>query len=164
MEKLVYVVWKKPDLSARQFRERMLGEVAPRLAALGVHGLSMNLVDEHVEYAAAMRLTRFDPPPAGTVSLWLDLADERGPLEGVLDDATERKAGYLVVESVPLRNTTHPAPLGQRVPGTNMVALIERPERIRTTTGSRTGTATTNASRSRRSALTCTFATSSCAL
>jgi hypothetical protein len=77
-----------------------------------------------------MRLTRFESPPSGTVSFWLDLADAREPYEQALAAVTERIAGYLVVESVPLHNTTHTAPLGERVPGTNMVALIERPERL----------------------------------
>ena len=54
MEKLVYVVWKKPGLSALQFSENMLGKVAERMLGVGVHKLSMNLVDDHVDYAAGM--------------------------------------------------------------------------------------------------------------
>ena len=76
------------------------------------------------------RITRLEPPVAGLVSFWLDAADERAPLERALAEATSRLAGYLVVESVPLRNTTQRAPLGQRTPGIVMVALIERPERM----------------------------------
>lgn len=130
MEKLVYVVWKKADVTPAEFKESMLGSVAERLLGLGVAKLSLNVADEHVEYAASMRLTRFDPPPAATVSFWLDCADDRAPHEEALAAAGDRIAGYLVVESVPLRNTTHTAALGERVPGTNMVALIERPEHI----------------------------------
>jgi hypothetical protein len=130
MEKLVYVVWKPAAESPTQFKDRMLGPVADALQELGVAKLSMNIADEHVEYAASMRLTQFDPPPTATVSFWLDCADDRGPYENALAAATDRIAGYLVVESVPLHNTTHKAPIGERVPGTNMVALIERPDHI----------------------------------
>jgi hypothetical protein len=63
----------------------------------------------------------------GARGLTLHLSD--ADVAGVAG-ATERLAGYLVVESVPLRNRTHPAPLGRRTPGVVMVALIERPERI----------------------------------
>jgi hypothetical protein len=130
MEKLVYVVWKPAAESPTQFKDRMLGPVADALQGLGVAKLSMNIADEHVEYAASMRLTQFDPPPAATVSFWLDCADDRGPYEDALATAADRIAGYLVVESVPLHNTTHTARIGERVPGTNMVALIERPDHI----------------------------------
>ena len=130
MEKLVYVVWKQVGATPGEFKDLMLGEVATRLQGLGVAKLSMNVADEHVAYADSMRLTKFDPPPAATVSFWLDCADDRGPYEEVLTSATDRIAGYLVVESVPLHNTTHTAALGERIPGTNMVALIERPEHI----------------------------------
>jgi hypothetical protein len=130
MEKLVYIIWKKADATASEFKDGMLGSVAERLLEIGTPKLSMNLADDDVEYAASMRLTRFDPPPSGTVSFWMDCADDREPYEAALATATDRLAGYLVVESVPLHNTTHTAKLGERVPGTNMVALIERPERI----------------------------------
>ena len=130
MEKLVYVVWKKPDLSPSQFKEQMLGAVADRIREIGTPKLAMNLVDGDVEHALQSRMTRFDPPPAGTVSFWVDVADQSGPYETALRDACERIAGYLVVESVPIVNTTHTAPLGERTPGINMVALIEKPERL----------------------------------
>jgi hypothetical protein len=130
MEKVVYVVWKDPALDAASFVECMTGQVAAGLEGLGVRGLSMNLVDGEAAGAAAARITKYDPPMAGTVSLWLDLCDERAAYEHVIAKAAERLAGYLVVESVPLANTVHPSGGGRRTPGINMVACIERPERI----------------------------------
>lgn len=130
MEKLVYVVWKKDALSVDDFASAMRGPVADALLAAGVEGLSMNLADADTDYATGMRLTKFDPPPRATVSVWVDCADDREAIEAAINSVGDRIAGYLVVESVPLRNTTHTAPTGQRVPGTNMVALIERPDRI----------------------------------
>lgn len=131
MEKLVYVLWKPADLSAVQFKDTILGPVAARMKALGVCRLSVNLADEDVAAAQRVRITRFDPPLAGTISFWLDNADDRGPYEAALAPVTARAAGYLVVESVPIVNTTQTAPLGARTPGINMVACIECPEGMR---------------------------------
>ena len=130
MEKLVYVVWKPSSASDPQFAHALLEVVGPKLAALGARGLTLHLSDAEAQGVLRARITRLDPPVSGLVSFWLDSADERAPLERVLAEATSRLAGYLVVESVPLRNTTRPAPLGRRTPGIVMVALIERPERM----------------------------------
>ena len=67
---------------------------------------------------------------AGLVTFWLDVSGDRERHERLLDDATDRIAGYLVLEAVPIVNTTHTAALGERTPGVNMVACIERPERL----------------------------------
>ena len=130
MEKLVYVLWKRELDSPADFKEAMLGDVSKRFLELGVHKLSFNIVDDVAESVASARLTKLDPPVAGTVSFWLDMADDRPPYEQALARATSRSAGYLVAESVPLVNTTHTAALGERTPGTNMVALLEKPERL----------------------------------
>jgi hypothetical protein len=129
MEKLVYVLWRSADAGQDDFA-KTLRAMGARWARLGARKVSVNVVDHFVEPALAVRLTHFDPPPAAMVSFWMDTCDDRGPIEDELADRTSRRAAYLVVESVPLVNTTHTARLGERTPGTNMVALIERPERI----------------------------------
>lgn len=129
MEKLVYVLWKPAPVTAGTFCDS-LGAVVAEVRRAGGSGIALNLVDRDVEPALQVRLTRFDPPPAGLLCFWLDACDDRGPIERALEKCTARFAGYLVVESVPLRNTTHLSPPGQRTPGINMVALIERPDRI----------------------------------
>jgi hypothetical protein len=58
------------------------------------------------------------------VSFWLDSALERGALERTLRSAAPQIAGYSVLESVALANTTRRAAPGERTPGVNMVALI----------------------------------------
>jgi hypothetical protein len=130
VEKLVYVLWKRAGDGDDAFVERMLGPTARRLRELGVRGLSMNLVDAEARSVARARITHLDPPISGLASFWLDAADDRGPAEQALATATARLAGYLVVESVPIVNRTRIVPLGQRTPGIQMVALIERPERL----------------------------------
>ena len=130
MEKLVYVVWKPPATSDEAFASTLRERVAPQLSTLGARRLTLHLVDAEATSVQRARITRLEAPVAGLVSFWLDAADQRGPLEAALAEATARLAGYLVVESVPLRNTTRRVPLGQRTPGIVMVALIERPERM----------------------------------
>lgn len=130
MEKLVYVLWKENALTDEEFKRALLEGVAKRCLELGTHQLSVNVVDEFVAHTKAVRRTRFDPPLSGLVTFWLNAADDRGPYEDALADVTSRLAGYLVTESVPIVNTTHVAPLGERTPGINMVACIERPERL----------------------------------
>ncbi len=130
MEKLVYVLWKRDSDQPNGFRDRVLGEVATRLQSLRARKLEVNLGDRDTAYAEAVRRTKLDPPPVGILSFWLDSADDRGPLEDVLAESTGSFHGYLVVESVPIRNTTQSVPLGQRTPGVNMIALLERPDWI----------------------------------
>lgn len=126
MEKLIYLVWKSPEVAAEAFRERMLGELAERLVSEGARGLAMNLIDEHAVRAQKLRITRSPDPIAGTISVWLDTALGRGPVEAAIAGATSRQAGYLVLESVPLVNTSQHARPGERTPGIQTVALIER--------------------------------------
>lgn len=130
MEKLVYVLWKASALTDEAFKREMLETVVKRFLELGTYRLSVNLVDEFVAHTKAVRRTQFDPPVSGMISFWLDAADNRMPYEDALATVTSRQAGYLVVESVPIVNTTHVAPLGSRTPGINMVACIETPERM----------------------------------
>jgi len=130
MEKMVHVLWKREDLADEDFRAEMLGNITNRFIELGTRKLSINLVDESVAHTKQMRITRLAPPMSGTISFWLNMADERGPYEEALARVTSRYAGYLVVESVPIVNTVHTAPLGERTPGINVVACIEKPERM----------------------------------
>ena len=130
MEKLVYILWKRLELSPAELKAELLGKAARRLRDRGALRIEVNLADEFVEEAQRARLTRLDPPLDGMLAFWLDSADERGPLEEVLREVSARMAGYLVVESVPLRNTTYTAPPGSRIPGINMLACIEKPDWI----------------------------------
>lgn len=129
MEKLVYVLWAPSNAGTDDF-SRDLRAAAAAWSRLGARRVAVNVVDRFVEPAMSVRLTHLDPPPAAVVSFWLDACDERGPIEAELARRTVRLAGYLVVESVPLVNTTRLAAAGERTPGINMIALIERPERI----------------------------------
>ncbi|HET9062335.1 MAG TPA: hypothetical protein VFO62_03510 [Candidatus Binatia bacterium] len=129
MEKLVYVLWCPSGARTDDFSHELRSSAAG-WSRLGARRVAVNVVDSFVAPVMSARLTRLDPPPAAVVSFWLDACDDRGPIEAELARRTERFAGYLVVESVPLVNTTRTAAAGERTPGINMIALIERPERV----------------------------------
>ncbi len=129
MEKLVYMLWKPEAVAGADFAAHMRALVAD-LGARGAQQITLNLVDEHVSGAMQARITRLDPPLAGTLAFWLDAVDDHASCDRLLAPLTARTAGYLVVESVPLRNATRLAALGERTPGVNMVTCIERPTRL----------------------------------
>ncbi len=130
MEKLVYVLWRADGDEPATFRRRRVDQVAPRLREAGAHRIAVNAVDDAVQDKLGARVGSFEPPVDGMLSFWLDNGDDRGPCEAALAAACSRIAGYLVVESVPLVNTTHCAAPGERTPGINVVTCIERPERL----------------------------------
>jgi len=130
MEKLCYVLWKPPAMTGDAFRDALIDGVAPSLLASGVRGLSLLAADAEAESVSRARMTHMDDPIAGMLSVWLDSVDDRRSIEATLAPCVRRIAGYLVTESVPLRNTSHPAPVGSRTPGITMLALLEKPERL----------------------------------
>ena len=113
MEKLMYAVWMPDAMAVRDFRHTFLGDTARALLGLGVRGLAINLADDLA--VPGLRIERLNP--TGTVSIWVDTALSREPIERTLGAATARLAGWLVLESVPLVNTRHVVPLGERLPG-----------------------------------------------
>lgn len=127
MEKLIYVFWKKPEASAASIRQQMLGAVKEQLQGEGIRGLSVHLADELSDFAQKLRITQVTEPLSGIVSVWLDTALDRAPIEAMLARATARLAGYLVCESVPIVNTRHVARPGERTPGLTTVAFLEKP-------------------------------------
>lgn len=126
MEKIIYVAWKPDSVPIAEFARRLRGETAETLLALGVHGLTVIVADQHA--VAGLRIAQRDP--TAVVALWVDSASQRAALEQALVAVTARLAGYLVLESVPLVNRRHvPAP-GERIPGLYTVAFLEKPERL----------------------------------
>jgi hypothetical protein len=116
MEKLVYVLFgsKSPNPAA----------LAAELAAHGARRIAVNVSDEHVAAKLGSRITRLDPTLAAVVSFWLESALDRSALERTLAGVSSKLAGYSVLESVALANTTHVAAPSERTPGVNMIACI----------------------------------------
>jgi len=130
MEKMIYAVWKHERESSADFRKTLLGRVSQRLLAAGVHKLLVSVVDEDVAPADPLRMIVTRPPADGIISMWVDTANNRRPLEEVIEDAVPRIAGYLVTESIPIVNTKHTVREGERVPGMNSVVFLQKPPRL----------------------------------
>jgi EthD domain len=130
MEKVIYLVWRDHGTPTADWSATLRGAVTGRLADAGATGVQVNVADDAVA-GALMRLAALDPQPEAVVGLWVDSA--RDAARRSLDDAlaaspgTARIAGYLVTESVPLRNTAHPAGPGERTDGFANIALLRRP-------------------------------------
>ena len=135
MEKLIYLLWGDGSPSdGDALRERLLGEVVPRLLAAGATGIGVNVHDSDAAPAPSPA-----PGPEGEdshvaeVSVWLDSYEGRGEVESALAPLGLRSAGYLVVESLYDDYGTTPYaqprtwPDGERSPGVLTVALIHRP-------------------------------------
>jgi hypothetical protein len=128
MEKVIYVVWERHD------REPVLHAlrtaVPPELGQLGAHAVHVNVADATVAHVPGRRPPSTSRFPMAVLTCWLDNADDRGPIEALLRDTGGDIAGFVVGESVPLRNTTNRAPSGRRTAGVNMVAFLEKPDWI----------------------------------
>jgi hypothetical protein len=124
MEKICSVLWKKAGQSDDAFRDALLGE-APELAKSGAMRLRMSVVDAHVAAGTKVRISRMDAPKAAVVGYWVHEADARTAVEAQLSRCSGQVMSFLVVESEPIRNTEHVAPIGQRTPGFNLVTCIE---------------------------------------
>jgi hypothetical protein len=126
VEKIVYVGWRPDDVPLAEFRAVLLGATADELRANGAHGLTVLLAD--AEAVQGLRIAQRDP--TAVVSVWVDSALQRAPLEAALARVTRRLAGYLTLESVPIPNTAHVVPLGERIPGLYTVAFLEKPDAL----------------------------------
>lgn len=130
MEKIVYPVWKHEAESAEEFKTKLLGEVSSGLIKLGVRGLRISVVDDDVAPAEPLRIIASKPPVDGLISIWVDTAIRRQPLEAVIEKAVARMVGYLVTESVPIIDPKTAVADGQRVPGMNSVVFLTKPPRL----------------------------------
>jgi hypothetical protein len=130
MEKLMYFLWKDEAEDRQHFSNNILRKLAPQLLATGAPGVQINVVDEAIRPAEHMLVNSTEPRYYAMVSLWLDTANARSPLEQLFTTHASRIAGYLVTESCPLPNTHHQVGKGERTPGFSQVALLQRPSRL----------------------------------
>ncbi len=124
MEKVVYCVWKPAGRSDQAFADALRERLVPQLRERGARWLKLCVVDDAVAPGARLRLGRMDPPVAGLLSFWLEQSQEVAACEAAIRDAVARLAGYLVVESRPIVNTTQLAAPGARTPGFSLVSCI----------------------------------------
>jgi len=124
MEKLAYLLWNEGlESSPDAFRDRLLGGIPAPLADGGATGLTVSVIDSDV--AAGEGLHMGPHKPDALVSFWLECCQDRQAAEAVLAAHARRHAGYLVVESHPLRLETPASARGQRTQGFSLVGCIE---------------------------------------
>lgn len=130
MQKLIYVLWSAADALADAPARQQLSEALQALSF--VRGAQLNLVDEAVAPAAALRQIATQPPPDAFLQVWVDSANRalRAPLDQLLQARHAKQACYLLSESQPLRNTRHPPQPGARTEGFAQMALLRRPARL----------------------------------
>ena len=132
MEKLMYLAWLGPRSSRAEVAEVVLGPVAEALLALDPLRLTIDVRDPESDIPSPVPTPEGETPLHALVSLWVDAVDVRAPFEKVLTAATERLAGYSVVESLYRDyggnrwSTPRDWPDGRRSPGVLTVALLEQ--------------------------------------
>lgn len=132
MEKVIYLLWRKPGENALAWAAAQRHSL-PELHRLdGVRSLRLNLQDEAVQSADALRRASSPEPPDALLQVWLDsaIAQRRAPLEAALAETGMTFAAYLVCESQPLINRQHPPAAGARTSGFAQIALLRRPSRL----------------------------------
>ncbi|MBW2425361.1 MAG: EthD domain-containing protein [Deltaproteobacteria bacterium] len=124
MEKLAYLLWKEPGFSANGFRDRLLAKLPHRLPIEGAVGLKISVTDDDV--AAGTGLHMGPRHPDAFVSFWLECSQDRRGADEALAMVVDRFAGYLVVESRPLRREPEQSGAGLRSSGFSLVGCIPR--------------------------------------
>jgi hypothetical protein len=124
MEKLVYLLWKHDaDPNNDGFRDRLIDDLPKGLADVGATRIKLSISDGDVASGAALHMG--PARPDALLTFWLECIQDRGPAEAWIRARTGRHAGYLVVESQPLRLETDPAARGKRTQGFSLVGCIE---------------------------------------
>jgi len=126
MEKLVYLTFPGEGFEPAAYRERVLGELAPRILAAGARGLNVNLNDLQEEIPKPIIELGIGARLGAAVSLWIDSLDDRGPIEAALREGGETLEGYLVTESIPQACSDRDWPDGERSPGLTHFTWFEK--------------------------------------
>lgn len=128
----MYLAWLDREVTRAEVADRMLGRVREELLDRVPLALTMDVRDTESDIPAPVPTPDGEIPLHALVSLWVDTVERRGPYEEVLAGATDRLAGYSVVESVYREyggnQWSGPRwwPDGERSPGVLTVALLEQ--------------------------------------
>ena len=130
MEKLIYVLWKDSSQQREDFARHLREKAAPALLEQDLRAVQLNVADEAVRPGESLVQANTLPRPYAFVSMWMDTATRRQPVEEVLREHAPRIAGYLVTESRPIVNTAHPPQPGERTWGFAQVVMLQKPPRL----------------------------------
>jgi len=130
MEKLIYLLERRDDLSTDGFGEA-LKALVPELKALGARDITVNVADLNDEVAkrTGARIAGGWDKVSGAVHVWLDCLDSRDEIEGVLSRRAKGLDGYLVTESV-VQRCERSWGEGERRPGVTQFALGMKPQDV----------------------------------
>jgi hypothetical protein len=129
VEKVLYPLWKRPEQDVDVFRDQLVGQLGPELAALeAVHGVRLAVADTAVAAAAGRRMENHAPVPDAMLSLWVDYATADAPWLTAIAARVDRMSAYLVAEAEPLvADSAHPCAPGERRFGMCHVVFLKRP-------------------------------------
>jgi len=128
----MYLAWLDPASTRAEVAERVLGPMAEALLSLDPLRLSIDVWDPESDIPAPVPTPEGETPLHALISLWLDAVDYREPFEKALSAATDRLAGYEVVESLYRDyggnrwSAPRHWPDGERSPGVLTVALLQQ--------------------------------------
>ena len=131
MEKIIYALWKDADEARDRFNDRLLNQIASRLADRA-HALRINIQDAAVATGNSPRLASLRPQMEAVIQLWIDSANDtsRAGIDAIVADAASRHAAWLVSESTVLPNRLHPPVAGQRTEGFSQIVFLGLPPRL----------------------------------
>jgi hypothetical protein len=127
----MYLLWFDRASRRTEVADAMRA-VGERLLALDPLGLTVDAWDPESDIPPPVPTPEGETPLHGVVSLWVNSVEQRQPFEEVLRAATDRLAGYSVVESLyrdygdSRWSGPRDWPDGRRSPGVLTVALLEQ--------------------------------------
>jgi hypothetical protein len=128
LEKIIYLLWKKPEQPAAEWRAAMCTSTGQRLIDAGAQKLQFNCVDDFVAAGSALRIVS-RPAPDGLAMFWLPTANYRSECEALLREQHADIAGYLVTESCIKPGSEHCA-VGARSDGFALIGFLQKPPRL----------------------------------
>lgn len=128
MEKLVYALWADQDRAG--FNAKLARDLVPKLQALGVAQLRLNVQDDIVAPGAALIQQATDPQFDAALQFWMPSANPifRDAVDQAIAAHCQRFAAWLVVESTIITNDK-PTP-GERSEGFSQLAFLTKPVRL----------------------------------
>lgn len=130
MEKLVYLCWKRPELTIEAFRNRWLESTADAVVAAGARNVTLNVADLGDRIAGSPLVLGEGASWSACVSFWLDSLDARAAAEQAFAGDCARISPYLVTESAPKRWEGRDWPDRTRSPGVTLVTAFPKPDRL----------------------------------
>jgi len=134
--KLAYLLWPRTTLAPIGRRRVLLEDCAPKLLALGLAGLQMNIADDHATTPSPAPKPLFRKCFVAQVNLWVEDEAIRNDVENLLQQSGFDIAGYRVDEWLytDYGENRHAKPRhwpdGERSPGILAVTLLFRPRGI----------------------------------